>query len=207
VKILVAIPYRHDTLPIFTSKAAELAMQLNGRHDYDIQLWPNEAPPGKAKYGPNAWARNQMIDGYLSDHDFVFWPDVDIVDYPADIIDRVGLDSNRIAAPVTYIESLIEGGWFYDTGGFTKNGRTTNAQRGIANPGSLSHVPMDSVGCNAIVPSWLYQEGLRYTAVNDEVEHVAFCKSAMARFDVGSYAAVNVRCYHAYYPHYGLEWH
>lgn len=203
--ILVAIPYRAGTNPHFVERARELAGRLNGRHTYDVQMWENIAPVFSGKYQQNAWARNKMVDLFLKNHDFVFWPDVDIVDYPADLIDQLAPDDGRITAPVTYIEKLPNGGWFYDTGGFIQDGKTTAMYRGIINPQNLDHVPMDAVGCNALIPAWLYRDGLRYWPEGDEVEHVSFCREAAQR-GVKSYAAVNVLCYHACLPHYGEAW-
>jgi len=206
-KVLVAIPYRRGTHPYFIERAKDLAHDIQG-HETEVVMWENIAPDCKGKYGKNAWARNQMIKRYLNDHDFVFWPDVDIVDYPQDILDLVGLDEKRIAAPVTYVEKIPNGGWFYDIGGFTQNGyQWIDRYAGIENAGNDDYVKMDSVGCNAIIPAWLYGRGLRYNPIGDEVEHLSVCRDAHEKFNVESYAAVNVRCYHALLPLYGEGWH
>lgn len=206
-KVLVAIPYRRGTHPYFIERARDLAAEIQG-HKTEVVMWENVAPDAPGKYGKHAWARNQMVKRFLGDHDFVFWPDVDIVDYAPDILDLVGLDLQRIAAPVTYIEKLPNGGWFYDIGGFTQNGyQWVDRYEGIQNPGGLDHVRMDSVGCSSIVPAWLYERGLRYAPVGDEIEQVSFCRAAREKLGIESYAAVNVRIYHALLPLYGENWH
>ena len=62
--VLVATPARLDTPRVFLARAEELAERLTYAPRQRV-LYLNEQQPGGGKYGPNAAARNQLVDRFL----------------------------------------------------------------------------------------------------------------------------------------------
>jgi GT2 family glycosyltransferase len=226
--VLVATPVRLST----PQRIVERAQAVYDRLTYSPReraLYFNEQPRMAAKFGPNAAARNQLIERYLRPwHEWVLWLDADIIETPADLIEQLLDVSSRhglaVVAPMVWVErntkyeiggqesaldtkegpTLQTGGWFYDTGGFVDGeGRFADFARGPA--GEEVEIPMRSVGCVYVAPAFLYRQGLRYRPLEDEVEHLSFCRDVAARgLEIVATRAVNVT--HAYLPRYGESW-
>jgi hypothetical protein len=97
------------------------------------------------------------------------------------------------------------GGWFYDTGGFIHQGRTTErwAPKWVQESGV---VEMDSVGSCYLVPADVYRNGARYSASDITVEHVALLAEAR-EMGYRVFADCDTRVEHAFLPKYGEMWH
>ena len=217
--VLVAVPVRRGTPLVLQQRSADLVAALTYA-GFQWVVYENEQIGYREKYGPNAAARNELIEKFLRPHHtFVLWVDVDIIDFPPDLIERLLAVSEShggaIVAPLVWMEkvgqgpvNLTNGGWFYDTGGFIKDGRQADFLTGVV-PGEEGEQPveeMDSVGCVYLVPAQLYRDGLRYRPRGNEVEHVSFCSQARAN-GVKVLAMRDVHVVHAYLPKYGERWH
>jgi len=213
LNVLVAIPFRTNTPRIFLDMALEHYTKLT-YPDLRLAFMPNCIAPTTAKYGANAQARNELIDLYLTpDIDYVLWLDVDLVKVPRDLIETLmSVAPDSIVAAVVYVERVNDGsacfgngGWFYDTGAFIKDG--LHASTDPIFPGYTGGaVEVESVGCCYIIPADVYRKGARYSAIGCEVEHVALMKQARA-MGYHIYMTDAARCEHAYLPKYGEAWH
>jgi hypothetical protein len=214
VSVLVAVPYRDTTPVVFVEKTCEHFARMTFPCK-QLALVPNAFAKEQRKYGPNARARNHLIDTCLCDsHTHVLWLDVDLVDVPADLIGRLlDISTDDIVAPFVFMETLDaskpasfdNGGWFYDTGGFIQNGEDAKATAPHFK-GDTRLMELDSVGCCYIAPAWLYRDGLRYRPNGDDVEHKSFMQSARDR-GVKVLATDTIEVKHAYLPRYGEGWH
>lgn len=216
--VLVATPARLDTPRVFLARAEELAERLTYAPRQRV-LYLNEQQPGGGKYGPNAAARNQLVERFLRPwHEWVLWVDVDILEYPADLIERLMAVANRwdhgqgaIAAPMVWMERVGEGpvgiptgGWFYDIGGFVGlDGEHADFETG---PKGGAEVELASVGCVYLMPAWVFRDGMRYRPRGDEVEHLSLMRAARET-GVRVVASRGVEVTHAYLPKYGEGWH
>lgn len=215
--VLVATPARLTTPRELAQRHEQLVHSLTYAGGMEWRLFYNEQAASFERYEPNATARNMLLERYLRDwHEWVFWLDVDIIELPDDIIQRLITISEAhdgaIVAPLVWMERIHEGpptfqngGWFYDTGGFIDaNGDHADFEHGIAGNGQV--VEMQSVGCVYVVPAWLYRRGLRYRPERGQVEHVSFCKAAR---ELGTkvLATREISVTHAYLPKYGERWH
>jgi len=122
VNVLVAVPIRSSQLERWAPRVFETFGRLTFP-DKELALWPNDIPANGHKYGPNAQARNQLLDKCLAaSHTHVLWLDADLVTVPADIIEQLAaISAHDIVAPFVYVEHSDRR--FYDTGGFVKNGK------------------------------------------------------------------------------------
>lgn len=209
--VLVATPARHDTPAAFLDMSECLYESLTFTDRERVLMLNDVAHTPSRKYGRNAIARNGLIKKHLkSHHTHVLWLDVDLVDVPADTIERLmAITETDAVAPHVYMErikdgppSFWNGGWFYDTGGFVKDGRT----RDMWQPDLPGLQEMDSVGCCYLIPAGVYRAGCRYEPEGDEVEHISFFRQARA-MGVRAWATDSVIVTHAYLPKYGEAWH
>lgn len=216
--VLLAVPARKATAKKLIERHTALVQTLV-YPGIEWRLYLNEQMPMRERYGPNAVARNEMIELYLKDHhDWVLWLDVDIVEAPWNLVQRLvhiaATHAPAIVAPMVYVEwvrktnvpSFENGGWFYDTGGFqTLDGTFADASRGV--PGNGELVEMNSVGCVYLVPADVYRQGARYRPrTATEVEHLSFCDQAR-RLGTRVLATRELEVRHAYLPMYGERWH
>jgi Anp1 len=212
-KVLVAIPYRSGTPRLFLDMACKTFASLTFPQR-ELAMWPN-AITDERPYGSHAQARNQMIEMSMNrKHTHVLWLDVDLVRVPADLIERLLEVSNLAAvAPFVYVERLdparnpsrTNGGWFYDIGGFVRNGEPAQMYHPLWADYKGGTIEMDSIGCCYLAPADVYRDGCRYQPVRDEVEHVSFFAQARARhWRVLATDAVTVE--HAFLPKYGEKW-
>lgn len=213
-RVLVAVPYRDTTPTVFVSGTCEHFARMS-HPEKQLALVPNAFPREARKYGPNARARNHLIETCLCEsHTHVLWLDVDLVRVPVDLIERLlAISDTDIVAPFVFMETLDarkpagfeNGGWFYDTGGFIQNGLDARAWPPHFS-GDTRLMELDSVGCCYLAPAWLYREGLRYQPNGDDVEHKSFMKAARER-NVKVLATSTLTVEHAYLPRYGEAWH
>lgn len=134
-------------------------------------------PPGVPRWAPSvqlarraalARSRNHLLFSALRDDDFVLWIDVDIVDYPVDVLERL------IAAdkPLVQAHCVLEpGGPTFDRNAWADRGKVQIEDlRGRPAP-----VRIDSVGgCMLLVAADLHRDGLvfpafRYGVRNDAI--------------------------------------
>jgi hypothetical protein len=211
--VLVAIPFRVNTPRVFLDMALQhyTALTYPG---LQLAFMPNSIPATEARYGANAQARNELIELYLTpDIDHVLWLDVDLVSVPRNLVETLlNVSAESIVAAVVYVERVQDGpicfdngGWFYDTGAFIKDGQHASTDPIFAGY-TGGAVEVDSIGCCYIVPADVYRKGARYSAIGSEVEHVALMQQARA-MGYHVYMTDAARCEHAYLPKYGVAWH
>ncbi len=128
------------------------------KRDYGFKM-----PPQVPRWAPAyqlirranlARARNQLLFRALRDEDWVLWIDVDVVDYPADLIERLLAFRLDIVHPHCVIEP---GGRTFDLNAWTDNGqKTMHDLRGTGAP-----VRLDAVGGTVLfVRADLHRDGL-----------------------------------------------
>jgi hypothetical protein len=144
-----------------------------------VVLDPNGDAPTAGKPHPHrqpalAKIRQDMVDKYLGDADWVAWIDADIVDYPANLIaELVERAGNGIAAPLVLMDgergtgSLNADGFgpgrFFDVAGFVENLRWARFDEPwFDQPGPV--YSLDSVGSLYVVNAEIYRRGARHTA-------------------------------------------
>lgn len=213
--VLIVSPVRAGTPAFFLEQSARLVSRLS-YPDFDRVVYPNQQEATGGKYWPNAAARNQAVDRFVKpEHEYVLWLDIDIIDLPPNLVELLVEASKRhdgaIVAPMVWMErvndgpvGLDTGGWFYDTGGFLKDGVFADFHNGVA--GDEPEPVMESVGCVYLVPAWLYRNGFQYKPVGNEVEHLSFCRVARD-LGVKIVALRGANVIHAYLPKYGEGWH
>jgi len=198
--VLVAIPHRSSTDERFTSKARELYWAMTYA-DRELVMWENDmsnvAPGGK--YARNAEARNEFISRFLQDHHtHVLWVDCDIVSYPSNIIELLGVYEDTAVAPSVLIEGTEQ---FYDYGGFVTDKGAFSTTKPY-----MTGETMKSVGSLYIIPAKYYHMGCRYEAVGSTVEHVRMFAQAM-KLGIKIKYRPDVVAYHANLPNWGHSWH
>lgn len=111
-----------------------------------------------------ARSRNQLLFRALSDEDWVLWLDVDVVDYPADLVERLLSYDLDILHPDCVREP---GGQSFDLNAWKDNGRLhMHDLRGTGGP-----VRIDSVGGTALlVKADLHRDGLIFPPYKYGVE-------------------------------------
>jgi glycosyltransferase involved in cell wall biosynthesis len=141
-------------------------------------------PPDLARWSPNiqlmrrsilARSRNHLLFHALDDEDWVLWLDVDVIEYPADIIQRLLAAGRDIVHPHCVCNY---GGQTFDQNGWRDHGRQLMQHM----RGGDDLVPLDAVGgtmllINAdlhrdglIFPSYLYGRASAVARSQGEVE-------------------------------------
>ncbi len=165
--VLVLIPIK-PTLPVAIRDQAEtlarraLAHLPGSRVVFDLS---GEAPPRGTSFPyrlpPLARIRQNMVDKYLAAERWVFWVDVDIVDYNEDLVLKlIERAEGGIAAPLVLMEGDVREppcnpdgfgpGRFYDIAGFSEEGRWARFVPPYFN--QVGPVfDLDSVGCCYLV--------------------------------------------------------
>ena len=233
--VLIAQPARQETNVYFLQRAAELIERLT-YPSFSRIVWLNNQPAMRGKYEPHAAARNQFIDLYLDERfDYVLWIDIDLIDYPADLVERlmdVSLEHDgAIVAPMVWDERrtfivavrtgiAVCGEWcrrtrplppLCDHGGihYDIGGFIKDGQWSDQYRGVLGSEDieqMDSVGTCYLVPAWLYRHGLRYAPKAHDIEHLSFCEAARG-LGVQVLAVRDINILHPYLPNYGEAVH
>lgn len=212
--VLIAVPYRNGTSGQFVQNCRRFFRQQTHKTK-ELALFPNNLKPDGRKYGTHAQARNLLVECYLRpEHTHVFWLDVDLVNVPDDLIEKLLLVSGTaVVAPFVFVErlnihtaaSVANGGWFYDTGGFKRNG--TFAMQFYPHFDNQQQVMgMESVGCCYLAPAQLYRDGCNYNPLPEEIEHLSFCRQAREK-GVRILADSTLKVEHAFLPKYGEAWH
>jgi len=206
MNILILQPYRPDIPWALLVRARHLLIALleaHSEHTFDVVRAPGIADnPGPETYASHAVVRNQFIETYLRpEHTDLLWVDVDLIDYPADIVRRLdAIRGGGIAAPaILFDDTQI----FYDIGGFIEDGRPFAALPPYTRqPGSI--VDLDSVGCLYLIPAAVYRAGLRYapTGPAHGVEHYPVCHGAKECLGLPVRADLSIVATHADVPKY-----
>lgn len=141
------------------------------KRDFDFKL-----PVGLPRWAPAlqvarrtilARSRNHLLFGALKQEDWVLWIDVDVVDYPTDIIHRLLSTDCDIIQPHCVLEP---GGPTFDQNGWIDHGKfTLHDKRGADCP-----VRMDSVGgCMLLIRADIHRDGLVFPAYKYGLENAA----------------------------------
>jgi peptide chain release factor subunit 1 len=156
-------------------KALELLPQLERRcrratllkRDFSFQM-----PAGAPRWTPAfqlarrsvlARARNHLLFGALGDEDWVLWIDVDVVEYPADIITRLLATRFDIVVPHCV---TMPGGATFDQNNWSERGTL-----GLADRRGAGAMRLDSVGgAMLLVKADLHRDGLVFPTFRYGVE-------------------------------------
>jgi peptide chain release factor subunit 1 len=183
--------------PRFEARCATVALV---RRHFGFRL-----PPGVPRWAPAyqlvrravlARARNNLLMRALADEDWVLWIDVDVVDYPADILQRLLAHGGDIVHPNCV---LAPGGRSFDLNAWTDGGR-----RHLSDYRGKGPIRLDSVGGTMLlVRADLHRDGLvfppfRYGAVNPHVrrQHPLWGRGEIETEGFGAMAAdMGVQCW------------
>lgn len=204
--VLVATPYRHDTLQAFLHRHREVVGSFTYPDLEHVMMENDLGHVQGGKYAPNAEARNQLIEQHLRpDHQHVLWMDVDVVKAPKNLVEGLLALAGTVDAAAPW--ALIEGrDQFYDYGGFVlQNGAHFRPNPPYTDAKGPVY-PMDSVGTCYLVPARYYWKGCRYDPEGDEVEHLSFFRQVR---DLGGrvWSTDQLIVRHAHLPKWGEAWH
>jgi len=143
----------------FDARAANVTLH---KKDFGFSM-----PPGLPRWAPAfqlarravlARSRNHLLFAALRQEDWVLWIDVDVIDYPANTIQRLLAEQRDILQPHCV---LVPDGPTFDRNGWTDGGtRTLHDMRGADGP-----VRLDSVGGTMLlVRADLHRDGLIFPA-------------------------------------------
>jgi Anp1 protein len=128
------------------------------KHDFGFRI-----PPGMPRWDPRiqlprrsvlAKSRNQLLFRALNDEEWVLWLDVDVIDYPPDVIARLLAAGKDIVHPNCVLDY---GGASYDTNAWRDHG--SRHMHDLRGEGEL--VPLDSVGGTMLlVRAGVHRDGL-----------------------------------------------
>ncbi|MBA2744578.1 MAG: hypothetical protein H0U43_09800 [Chthoniobacterales bacterium] len=177
--VLVLMPTRPHLDQATIDRATELARRATaGMRDCrlvrdDTGTAPLRGLPHQLRQAAMAAIRQGMIDRHLRDEQWVFWVDVDIVEYPESLIDElIARAAGGIAAPLVLMEGDASEpisnrfgfgpGRFYDIAGFVENGRWARFTQPYFD--QLGPVyQLDSVGSCYLVNADLYRNGAKHS--------------------------------------------
>jgi hypothetical protein len=130
------------------------AVSLSGRYRR-VGVWKRdfgfEIPAGTPRWSPQwqllrrttlARSRNHLLSRALVDEDWVLWIDADVIDYPADIVERLLATGKDIVHPHCLIEQDNEPRTTFDLNAWRDHGRLHMDD--LRAEGDV--VPLDSVG-------------------------------------------------------------
>lgn len=206
MSILVATPARAGVDDVFIEQSKKL---VAGLEDTSLEhvVFADEFPavPGN-RCARHAGVRNALIDTHLEKrHSHVLWMDVDVVEAPRDLVDRLlGVSEDEVVAPFVLIEGTKR---FYDLKGFVFEGDIFEPTYPYCwrAPGAPVF-SLDSVGTCYIMPAEWFRCGVRYSAIPGEIEHNGLCRDirkAGGLILAHRYTTV----YHANLPKWGKPWH
>jgi hypothetical protein len=169
--VLVLIPVKPGTSPDTIAHARRLAERaLHGLPSCSRIVFDERGQaPSRHEHGWRVRAlaaiRQAMIEHHLGNERWVFWADLDLFEYSADLISTlIRRSEGGIAAPLVFMADAVSttgGPQFYDVAGFVEEGRWADTrppyfrQRGPV-------YNLDSVGCCYLVPADLYRRGARH---------------------------------------------
>ena len=144
-------------------------------------------PPPRNKSHPYrqpalAKIRQDMVERYLGDADWVAWVDVDVVDYPADLFEQLVLRADGgIAAPVVLMEGEFDAaamnsdgfapGRFYDVAGFVEGLRWARFDEPWFDQSGPTY-SLDSVGTCYMACAEIYRKGAHYLPDSYSLEFI-----------------------------------
>ncbi|CAM3037432.1 hypothetical protein [Rariglobus hedericola] len=171
--VLVLIPVKPGTDPAIIAQARTLAERAlavlpagtASRIVFDDRGRAPDRQDHAWRIAALAAIRQGMIETHLRDERWVFWPDIDLVDYLPDLIaNLIRRSEGGIAAPMIFMDkatSSVGGPLFYDVAGFVEQGHWATSQP----PYFKQRGPvydLESVGSCYLVPADLYRRGARH---------------------------------------------
>ena len=162
------------------------------------------------KFARHARVRNELLEEYLTDDiTHVLWFDVDVVEWPDNIIEKLlGVSKEEVVAPYVYIE---DNDWwlfkrFYDISCF----RDMSGEEFDYKPPYNRQVgdktsDVSCVGTVFMVPADLHRE-IKYDPYYESNEHIFFFNEARKRGH-RVIATPDVEVRHAFLPKYGESFH
>jgi hypothetical protein len=153
-----------DTYARLEERVPELRARLRRvtllKHDFGYRM-----PPGLPRWAPEiqlarrsilARSRNRLLAGALADEEWVLWLDVDVIDYPADVLERLLATGKDIVTPHCV---KAPGGPTFDLNAWRDGGRLHLHDL----RGGPDLVPLDSVGGTMLlVRADAHREGLTF---------------------------------------------
>jgi hypothetical protein len=141
---------RDDTYERVMQQTAGLATSYRS-----VGLWKRDfgfrIPAGKPRWSPElqvvrravlARSRNHLLFRALADEDWVLWLDVDVIDYPADIVERLLATGKDIVHPHCLVQPDSEARRTFDLNAWRDHGRLP--MDALRAEGDV--VPLDAVG-------------------------------------------------------------
>jgi hypothetical protein len=226
-KILISIPIKTSLNPILTEKIFNLVSKFpiaNPGHEITV-MFDFESVVKDPLDAITPWmkvykARNTLLAKVdLKLFDYFLWIDADVIDFPLDMPSRlIAGNPDGVSAPMVLIEGRTT---FYDYTAFVIKGqdnRNLDNRQWILGRNLTPHHPywpaepketvveLDCVGTVTMVPSWIYQNGVRYTNHLTFTDHHPIC---LACREAGKKVTVDrsIIAYHADLPKYGEQWH
>jgi GT2 family glycosyltransferase len=208
--VMIGIPISPRLPTVLADRCLTLATALPGanrRFLCDLQVNAAAVPSGP-RLARLAAARNPLVEMALNKgHDYLLMVDSDVVQYPADIIERLHeTNPDGISAPTVLIEGTDS---FYDFMGFLHGDPPREV--GVLPPywpAALEPVvPMHAVGTLYLINMRVFREtGVRYAdPICGATDHIPVCLAAH-RLGVPVTADSRVIVHHADLPRYGLAW-
>lgn len=162
------------------------------------------------RYSKISKLRNKIIEDNLTDeYTHVFWMDVDIVEYPFDIIEKLlAISTTSVIAPYVYIEDNEWWPWkrFYDIDGFIdKNNIKFNFKPPYNQSETDIQTTVNSVGTCFLIPAHIHKK-ISYDIYDKRLDHVAFFEKAR-NLGYKIIAAPSIEIRHAFLPKYGENFH
>lgn len=216
MKLLVPMPIRPNLSPVLRDKCEDnlhklleaLPDEVDATVVFDHAEYPKQYDHENF-FARLARMRQSIIDDFLAeDIDDVLWIDADIVEYPANLYQRLrDVSETGIVSPVV----LIEGTEFnYDTASFREdlNERSTAMPPWFKQLGPI--VELLSVGGCVLVPADVHRKQ-KFYAQDDEdtswnTEWLSICSYATQN-SLPVLCDTRIRVYHAHLPNYGESYH
>lgn len=162
------------------------------------------------KYSKYVKLRNKILEDNLTkDYTHVFWMDVDIIEYPFDIIEKLLKISDKdIVAPYVFIEDNDWWPWkrFYDIDCFidSKGIKFDYKPPYNRSDGDIK-TEINSVGTCFLIPAEIHRN-IKYDINDNRNEHVSFFeKSKKLGYKVIVDPSIELK--HAFLPKYGENFH
>lgn len=202
-RILICSPYRASTHPQIV-KRWEANAQATGLPHRLLRDY-RDPVPRDGKFSSHARARNRVLNLVnLGDVDYLYWIDVDIITWPAGLLDwALEHNPDGVSAPAVVLHRYVDR--FYDTWGFLEQGKPAALYPPwFDQTGPV--IELDSVGCCYVIPAQVYRDGARYADTPGATEHLSVCQAARAQ-GRRVVAHLDYRAVHAYLPEYGEALH
>jgi len=218
MKVLVPLLLRPDGPEAWVKNAEKIKNTLTFENK-DVVIFDEEVPSYQSKFAAESNARNAVIDKHLKDeHTHVFWIDTDVVEFDAQIIEKLATLINLerdVVAPYVFLEDNDT--WpfkrFYDISCFIDSSGDNFDYKEPYNPWmEVDHRlgteqalhPCNCVGTCFLMPASIYKMGVRYDPLDERNEHIPFFEEVKERgFAVWATALVEIR--HAFLPKYGIN--